>query len=810
MRTIRRLESWWLDVKLGVRMLIKYPGLTLVGGVGIAVGVALAAGGFSAIHGAFLVSSLPLEEGDRVVSIEIWDSAASKPERRILYDYHVWREELKSVQEISAFRPITQNLIAPGVQPVSVSIASMSVSGFRVARVAPLIGRYIGEDDEREGAPPVVMIGENVWRSRFAGDPAILGRSVQLGAIQHSIVGVMPESFAFPVNHRFWTPLRVASAPSAPLTGPDLLVFGRLAPGATLETAQAELATMSQRTTLAFPKIYAKLQPRVMPYANPFMGLHDKRDVTGLKLLQGIFSSMLVLICLNVAVLVYSRTATRQTEIAIRAALGARRSRIVAQLFIEALVLSAVAALAGVAIADFALRQVTGATLSIASELPFWVSFQLSPGAVLYAAALSVLAAAIVGIVPALQSTGRPVQTGLRIIGAGGSGARLGTTWTVLIVAQVGFAVALLPAALSGAWASMRSGFANPGFRAEEFLSTKLEMDGAPDLTRRFAARQLELMRRLKDEPRVAGVTFAMANPGDEATTSIETENSAGWSQTSGHEARLNRVDVDFFRAFDVPILAGRGFEPADLASGSSSIVVNRSFTQWIFAGAGLGRRIREDGRWYEIVGIVSDFPIGANPGLDDSPIKLYHPVAAGQLHPMSMALRVRGGAPSTFAGRLREIAADVDPELHLRNILSLDEVLRREQWVRRLEAAVLLAITLSVLMLSSAGIYALMSITVSQRRKEIGIRMALGADSKRIIANIFSRALGQLAVGAVLGLAAASALDKASGGNLMRGNAKVVLPAVAVFMMAVGFGATLGPALRGLRIEPTEALREQ
>ena len=357
--SFRALGSWWLDVKLGVRMLIKYPGLALVGGFGIAVAVAIAAGGFSVIYGNFLASSLPLEEGDRIVSIEIWDSAASKPERRILHDYHVWREELKSVQEISAFRTVTPNLIAPGAQPESVRVASMSASGFRVARVRPLMGRYLVEDDEREGAPSVVVIGENVWRNRFAGDPAILGRTIQLGATPHSIVGVMPEGFAFPVNHHFWVPLRAGSAPPEPLTGPDLMVFGRLAPGATLESAQAELAAIGQRTALAFPKIYAQLRPQVMPYAHPFLGMHGTEDVTGLHAMQGLVTLLLVLVCLNVAILVYTRTAMRQAEIALRTALGASRGRIVAQLFIEAFVLSAVAALAGVAIAALALRQVS-------------------------------------------------------------------------------------------------------------------------------------------------------------------------------------------------------------------------------------------------------------------------------------------------------------------------------------------------------------------------------------------------------------------------------------------------------------------
>jgi hypothetical protein len=350
-------------------------------------------------------------------------------------------------------------------------------------------------------------------------------------------------------------------------------------------------------------------------------------------------------------------------------------------------------------------------------------------------------------------------------------------------------------------------------------------------------------MRRLEAEPRVSSVTFAMVNPGEERKARIETQRIPGPPQlgveASGsavqpeieiHEMRFNRVDVHFFRAFDVPMLAGRGFTLADIPPSvagpdfppeGGAVVVNRTFALQVFGGDALGRRIRyvggslgaapqnlESRRWYEIVGIVSDFPEGASTGIDDSKLKLYHPAAAGQIQPVSMALRLRGGDPSTFAGRLREIAAAVDPELHLSDIRSLDEALRREQWIRRLEAAMLAAVTVSVLMLSSAGIYALMSITVSQRRKEIGIRMALGAERTRIVASIFSRALRQLAVGAALGMAAAVILERALG--LMRGNAEVILPVVALLMMAVGFLAALGPARRSLRIEPTQALREQ
>lgn len=801
-------HSWWLDVKLGVRMLVKYPGLALVGGIGIAVAVAIAAGGFSVVYGNFRPSSLPLEESDRIVAIEVWDAAASNTERRLLHDYLGWREELKSIQELGAFRTVTPNLIAPGAQPGSVRVASMSSSGFRVARVRPLMGRILAEDDDREGARAVVVIGETVWRNRFGADPAILGRTVQLGATSHAIVGVMPESFGFPVNHQAWTPLRAGSAPSEPLTGPDLTVFGRLAPGATLASAQAELAGIGRRAALSFPRTHAKLLPRVLPYPYPFLGLHETNDVAELHTMQGIVGLLLVLVCLNVAILVYTRTATRQSEITIRTALGASRGRIVGQLFIEAFVMSTVAAVAGIAIAAFSLRLLAGATLHIAAELPFWVSFRLVPAAVVYAGALSVLAAAIVGIVPALKATRRDAQEGLRIIGSGGSGARLGKTWTLLIVAQVAFAVALLPTAISNGWGSLKQGIAGLGFAAEEYLSAQLGMDlpDTPEVARRYADRQIELMRRLEAEPRVASVTFAMANPGEERAETIESQAGIGYA------VRYNRVDAGFFRGFEVPILAGRAFQSADLGDGGA-VVVNRSLAQRVFNGDALGRRIRyaggkaDPGRWHEIVGIVPDFPTGASPEMGGTPLRVYHAVAAGQVRPATLAIRVRGGVASTFGARLREIAAAVDPDIQLRTIVSLDEAMRREQWIRRLEASVLAAVTVAVLMLSSAGIYALMSITVSQRRKEIGIRMALGADPKRIVASIFSRALGQLAVGAALGMGGAVALQRAT--DLTDGSATVVLFGVALFVMAVGFLAALGPARRSLRIEPTEALRD-
>jgi putative ABC transport system permease protein len=832
------LSSWWLDVKLGVRMLVKFPGLALAGIAGIAVAVAIAAGAFSLIDGNFLTSSVPLEEGDRLVAIELWDSAASRPETRLLREFQLWRAQLKSIQEISAFRVTNPNLFGPGTQPESVRVAVMSASGFRVARVRPLIGRHLEETDERDGAAPVAVIGESVWRDRFASDPAILGRTIQFGATPHTIIGVMPKGFAFPVHDNFWVPLRTDSAAVEPLTGPSLTVFGRLAPGVTLAAAQAELTAVGQRDALAHPGIYAALGPQVTPYPRPFAGIHGSMDVTGLLAMQGIFIALLVLVSLNVTILVYTRTAMRQAEISLRTALGASRGRIVAQLFLEALVLSTVAAIAGVALAAVGLQWIAAATLPVASKLPFWVSFRLSPKSVCYAAGLSILAATIVGILPALQATRGTLQTGFRIAEAGG--LRLGRIWTALIVAQVGFAVALLPPALSSTWNDARDGFAGLGFPAGQFLSAQLGMDVVPGTgtAPRFAARQMELLRRLEAEPQAAHVTFSMYHPGNEGGGRIETENVAGIpSETDVREVRVNRVAVNFFSTFEVPVLAGRSFEQGDVAPvstdqhhtneeqpGSHAVVVNHRLAQQLFNGNALGRRIRyarrnrgsmapsaQPPQWHEIVGVVPDFPTGASPGMrDGEQLKVYHAVAPGQVQPVAIAIRMRGDAASSLTERLRSITAAVHPDIYLRDVRTLDEVMRGEQWISRMTAATFAAITVSVLLLSAAGIYALTAFTVAQRRKEIGIRLALGAGWTQIVASIFSRALLQLAAGAALGAALGLVLEMASGGVLLRGNAAVVIPAVSFVILTVGLLAALGPTRRSLRIDPTEALREQ
>jgi putative ABC transport system permease protein len=821
-----------LDLRLGARMLAKSPGLTLVGGLGMAVAIAIGAGAFSFFYGS-LFTPLPLDEGGRIVALENWDTEANNEERRSLHDFVAWRGELRSVRELAAFRTVGRNLVAPGAQAEPVTVAEMTASGFRVARVPPLLGRYLVDDDERAGAAPVVVLGHDVWRTRFAGDPEVVGRTLHLGSTAHTVVGVMPPGFAFPVKHRYWTALRADPLHHPRGEGPELFVFGRLAPGATPEQAQAELTAVGRRTAAAFPDTHRHLRPRVLPYAYPLLDIQDV-GLWEVGMMQLVVSLLLVVVAVNVAVLVYARTATRRGEIAVRTALGASRRRIVAQLFLEALVLSGGAAAAGLALAAVGLRQARRLMEHEGGGAPFWIDYGLVPATVLYAVGMAVLAAVLVGVVPALQATGRRVQGSLRQLG-GGTGLQLGRTWTVLIAVQVALAVSALPVAVAMGWQEMRHGVTEPAFAAERFLAAGLLMDPEPPsdapaeareraFSARYGERLSELARRLEADPEVAGVTFASAPPGDEQPATLEVEGvPAPASSPAGHAVVFNQVAPGFFGVLGVPVLAGRGLASGDGSEAATAVVVNRTFARRVLGGGDpVGRRIRyaampawadagavETGRWYEVVGVVED--LHAN-RLDGDVVQpgVYHAVAAGRVHPLLLAVRVRAGTPAGFTARLREVAAALDPALRLHGVQPLDALDDQRATVFRLVAAVLALVMAAVLLLSAAGIYALMSFTVAQRRREIGIRAALGADPRRLLAGVFSRAVGQLAVGLGGGVVAAALLDRAAGGELLGGKAAVLLPAVAALMLGAGLLAALGPARRGLRVQPMEALRAE
>ena len=828
-RSFRWMDEGWLDIKLGARMLRKYPGLTFVGGLGMAAAIALSAVSFAFFY-TYLFSTLPIDDGHRVVALENWDLETNNEWRQALHDYEVWRNELTSFEEIGAFRTIGRNLIIPGGSSEPADIAEITASGFRIARVAPILGRPLLDADERRGAPPVLVIGHDVWQSRFGSDPAVIGRPVRLGHTVHTVVGVMPAGFFFPVSHSYWVPLRTDPSPYARGTGPSIFIFGRLAPAVSITDANAELAAVGQRSAIAFPDTHRQLRPRVLPYAYPILDIQDA-SLWEVGLMQLMMTTLLVVVAVNVAVLVYARTATRQGEIALRTALGASRPRIIGQLFVEALVLSGLSAGLGLLIARFGLTQAHAIMQAEGGRLPYWIDYSVPWPAMLWVMGLTVIVAVIAGALPAVQATSRRVHATLREL-SGSTGMRLGNTWTLLIVAQVAFAVAALPIAVALGWTEVRNTSTRPAFAVEQYLAAAAAMDPEPpdgtdptryrrELNQQFAAVQAKLVARLEAESWVSDVTVAMRPPGQEAAARLEVEGATALSG-AGHEVRVNRVDVDFFDTFDAALLTGRRLTDADRvgsASAGAAVVVNRAFVRDVLDGhEALGRRLRyaahgdddltTESRWFEIVGVIADLHVNAvNPEIVEP--AMYHALTPGEAAQGSVVIRVSGGTPAGFVGRLRDVVGEIDPSVRV-NVYPLVDIYRQSNAAFRLVGLALLLVIVSVLLLSAAGIYALMSFTVSQRTKEIGIRAALGADSRQLLGSIFARSARQLGIGILVGLVTAAAGDQMSGGQLLAEESAILLPAMSALVLVVGLLAAFGPARRGLTIEPTQALRDQ
>jgi hypothetical protein len=780
------LTSSWLDVRLGLRLLVRNWGLTVVGGLATTLAISIAAIVFAAFD-IVMRSPLPLDEGDRVIAIQVWDREAGRRRDTTWQDLERWRTSLQSVGDVGAFQTIQRNIITPDGSVELAAVAEISAAGFRVARVPPLLGRVIADDDAAPGAVPVVVIGHDVWQRRFAGAADVIGRELRVGKDVHTVVGVMPDDFEFPFNFRYWVPLR----PGTPgengrlrNTGPEGVVFGRLAPGATLAQAHAEVSALGILPPALPGSLPAEAAERpgwsvreggtgarVVPYTFAFTGDLEPGQMG---LLWSLSSLLLVLLllppCANIAILNYARTVTRQQEFAARHALGGSRARIVWQLFIESLVLTA--------------------------------------------------AAAVSGLVPALQATGRLARLGAGAL-AGRTSLRLGATWTTLVVAQVAVSVGVLPLSAELAWGTLRTGVVGPGFAAEEFATARVALEGDAALS---GNRQRELARRLLADPGILGVAAALQPPGEEPWVFVDIEGRDAPSevlngQLPGFQARFNQVDTAFFDLYQVPGLAGRRFNEADVAAEADAVIVNRNFAETIAPGGGnaLGRRFRyvrttdgeslpgpEVDRWYEVVGVVGNLPVTTDARV------AYHAAATGQLHPAHLQLRLRG-SPAGLAERLRDVAASVDPMLHVDEVRTLAEIYREHRFGDNLGTIAIGAVTGSLLLLSGAGLYALMAFTVAQRRREIGIRSALGAHPGHLVAGVFGRAFWQIGAGSAAGMLAAYLAGlyvpiEQIGGLPIPG----ILPGAAAFMLLVGVVASLGPARRGLRIDPTEALRSE
>ena len=813
----------WLDWKLGARLLLKYPALTVIGGLSLAAAMTIGVVGIE-IAGELLYKRLPFETGSRIVRLDVQDTTTLRVEPRVLHDFSIWRRSLKMVAELGATRVSERNVLTGEGQIESLRVAEITASAFPLTRVPPLLGRPLQPADETQGAAPVVVLGYDVWQRQFLHDPAIIGRVVTVGRTARTVVGVMPPRFGFPRNQQLWVPLPVQDA--APRQGPAVQVFGRLADGASWQDAAAELDVVSARLAADQPSTHAQLRTRVRAFAGRTPG--DPLRFEDLAV-HAIVLLLLGAVSANVATLIFARTAMRESEMVVRHALGASRARVVAQIVTEGLVLALAAALLGLAVAQATVRYAWAqASQIIGDGLPVWVDLRLEPASVAYALLLALVAAALIGLLPALKATGASVQQGLQGITSTGGTMKFGGIWSFIIGAQVACTLLFVPAAVAIFTNSLASESRWPAFPTERYLTFRLDMDnealtgesGVPDdgqLGARRARVYEALAGQLLAEPGVTDVTLGdrlPTMPPDWVAVEIEQDGAPSARLHGNYEGgfAMAAVGAGYHSVFGAGVVAGRGLQAADADAQNRPVVVNEAFMRALGSNP-VGARIRtlqrgaerEAGPWHEIVGVVTDVQMLFPADWSEAGY-IYRAASAAELDPLVVAVRVAGDA-APLAPRVAALSRQVDAGLQLRDIVTLDNVVAQERRRMMVGSVVFASVLFVAVVFSAAGLYALMAVSVARRTREIGIRVALGANRRRVLGTVFARAGRQL------------------GGGIVAGNSLILLIAwrtdsltadllvssaiTSVIMAAVGVAACAAPARRALRVQPTEALRQ-
>ncbi len=828
----------WLDFKLGYRMLIRYPGLTLVAGLAIAFAITLGAGSFE-----FLTDlanpKIPLDEGHRLVELRYQDLSSARRSPARLHDFTTWRDELGSLSEVGAFQSFSQNLGVEEGEGAPVVGAALTAEAFQMSRVPPVLGRPLLETDEQPGARRVVLIGHEIWRGRFNQDPDIVGRTVHLGSESFTVIGVMPEGFGYPWAHQVWTALRLNPVDYAWGEGPPVRVMARLAAGVDMRQARSELTALGQRLSADYPETHEHLRPTIDRFGR-IPGVLSGVTASAAFMLNALFFAMLVsLVCATVALLLFARTAARQNEIVVRSALGASRGRIVAQLFTEALVLAGVAGLVGIWGAKVGLGWVMDRLHQQAGGVfGFWFGDDLSASTVAYALCFTAFAAVLCGVLPAVKATGRGLRADLQGAGSGG-GLEFGRFWTTVIVIQVAVTVGFLPIVimLGVQLAEIRS--SDPGFPASEYLSARVEVDRTlmplfdplhvsdaeteDGFHARYQARIATLKERLSNDPRVSVVAVTEHIPGGyHPRRWMEVEDvPVREGSVAGRRVQTGAVGVDLFNAVGAPILDGRGFDAADLDSDHRVVVVNEDFVQHVMNGRSpVGRRLAfssptgddsrspyDRGPWHEIIGVVRQVGMTLSPELTDA-AGVYQLARAAQAYPVHVIMRV-GANPAAYTPNLRATGASVDRELQLHDIRPADQGAWQTELAYRSWFWVVLGGGGAGLLLATAGIYSLMAFIVARRTREIGVRVALGANHWRVIRAIFARAFGQVGLGVLVGggLTLLFAIVLSEGGYRPSLGHGLFLVGYLLAMFGVCSLACVVPTRRALAIEPRDAL---
>jgi putative ABC transport system permease protein len=797
------LEILLQDLRYGLRMLLKNSGFTTTAALTLALGIGANTAIFSVVN-AVLLRPLPYENPEQLV--RLWaDNSGRRTEQNHFAPAEItgFRDQLTTFEEIGMFDIGLSANLTGGAQPERVNGSEATPGLFTTLRVNPILGRTFLPDETDVAQSKVALISEGLWRRRFGGDPNFAGRSVMLDGVSFTVVGVLPASFKFPEKVDLWLPFSFTAADwKNDWAHHYVEVVGRLKPGITTDQVRAELDTVIPRVLPNFPPDWKeKWGVTLVPMREQVVG----KVSSTLWILFGAVGFVLLIACVNVANLSLSRASARQKEISIRAALGAGRLRIVRQLLAESLLLSIIGGGAGALLAFGAIKL---SSVSLLAGLPRAEEVTVDGQVLLFTMAISIVTGVVFGVTPALQASNPDLNDALKEGGRSSSGSRAGLR-NLLVVSEIALSLVLLIGAGLLVKSFLRLQSVNAGFDPRNVLTAQVTLPRAeyPDTARQNAFLR-QTIERLETLPGVKSVA---------ATINLQLDNA--WSigyRVPGRENTPNQVADNayvtprYFRAMGIPMLKGRDFSDRDIAATAPVVIISESLARKHFHDEDpLGQRLHTAGVNCEIIGVVADVKAR---GLElDAGPAIYIPYAQKQTIATFFTYTIRAEmGPLSLAGAVENEIRNADRNLPVANVRTMEQIISTSLAQRRLTLLLLGVFALTAVALAAVGVYGVMSYSMERRRSEIGIRMALGARRRDVLAMTLRQGMKQALLGVALGLFGAFWLTGLLEGLLfgVRPTDPLTFAVVASLLVAVALLACYIPARRATKVDPLVALR--
>jgi len=805
------LDTLLQDVRFGARVLARNKGFTAVAVLTLALGIGANTAIFSVVN-AVLLRPLPYENSHELV--QIWgtqpqlNTAPMSPA-----NFLDWREQNRVFERVAAYTG--QNFNLSGVdEPERIRATRVSADLFELLRVRPTLGRAFLAEEDQHGGHRVVILSHALWQRRFGANPEIIGKTLTLNDQSYVVVGVMPPDFSFPrTTTEMWTPIAFSPGERGTRNTNYISVIARLKPGVTLEQARSEMEALARQQQEQYPEANAGIGVKLISYKEQVVG--DTRPI--LLLLLGAVGFVLLIACANVANLLLARAAGRRKEMAVRSALGAGRRRVIRQLLTESVLLALVGGGLGLLLALW------GINLLVAlqpANIPRLAEVRIDRGVLLFASALSLLTGIAFGLAPALQATKLDLNGALKEGGKGtGEGAGRQRLRSILIVSEIALSLVLLIGAgltIKSFWRLMQ---VDPGFNPENALTMVVSLPAT-----RYAepGRQVAFFRqaieRVSNLPGVdaAGVTTDIPLFGGNST-GFNVEGHPPYAPGQRPLAEYRSVSPGYFRAMGIPLLRGRTFTEQDGVDAPGVVIINETLARRYFPGEDpLGKRLGFSGPtdWREIVGVARDT---RNYGLDEEvKPEAYMPYTqsapsylAGSISGMILVARTASDPQSMSAAIKREVQG-LDGNLPVYNIKTMEQYLAESIAQRRFNMLLLTVFAGVAVLLAAVGLYGVMSYMVSQRTREIGLRMALGAQARDILGMAVRQGLVLIIIGIGVGLAGALALTRVMSGLLygVSTTDPATFAAIVLLLALASLIACYIPARRATRVDPLTALR--